>query len=123
GSGTSTNELDSLRKRTQGRLAELEKAREVLQSRQREARLFAADPPGYYRPLKAVTLDDVVRSSPKLKIAIVTMFGAFLGAAFAMCAMLFAEIRDRRIKTIGDLQRVTGLPVLATLGDLDRMNP
>jgi len=123
GSGTSTNELDTLLKRTQGRLAELEKAREVLQSRQREARLFAADPPGYYRPLTPVTVDDVVCYSPKLKIAVVTLFGAFVGVAFAVCAVLFAEIRDRRIKTTGDLERVTGLPVLATLGNLDRMNP
>src|SRR6185295_8959659 len=33
------------------------------------------------------------------------------------------EIADGRIKTAADVERVTGLPVLASLGDLTKMSP
>ena len=121
-SGKSAEDPDALLKRTQSRLDELEKTKLQLQSRQREARLFGQDPPGYYRLLAAATANDAVRHSGKLKVAVLTLFCAFCGFAFALCAALFAEVKDRRIKTAADLQRVTGLSVLATLGDLDRMS-
>ena len=121
-SGKSAEDPDELLKRTQNRLGELEKAKQLLQSRQREARLFAQDPPGYYRLLAAAAVNDAVRHSGQLKVAVLTLFCAFCGFAFAVCAALFAEVKDRRIKTAADLQRVTGLSVLAALGDLDRMS-
>ena len=121
-SGKDAEDLDTLLKRAQNRLEELEKAKLQLQSRQREARLFAQDPPGYYRLLAAATVNDAVRHSAKLKVAVLTLFSVFCGFAFAVCAALFAEVKDRRIKTAADLQRVTGLSVLAALGDLDRMS-
>ena len=121
-SGKDAEDLDTLLKRAQNRLEELEKAKQLLQSRQREARLFAQDPPGYYRVLAAATVNDAVRHGGKLKVAVLTLFAVFCGFAFAVCAALFAEVKDRRIKTAADLQRVTGLPVLATLGDLDGMS-
>jgi protein involved in polysaccharide export with SLBB domain/capsular polysaccharide biosynthesis protein len=116
------DELDALLKRTQTRFDGLEKLRSVLQSRWREARYFAADPSGYYRVFAAANEDDLVRRTPKLKIAIVTFFGGFVGMCLAAVASLLAEISDRRLKTVGDVERVTGLPVLATLGDLDSMD-
>ena len=120
-SDTDRDEINTLLQRAQGKLADLEKAKAVLQSRQREARLFAANPPPYYRLLAPATADDVVRYSPKLKIAVLTLFAGFFGGASVGFAVLIAEIMDRRIKSAGDLQRVTRLPVLATLDNLDRM--
>src|SRR5207302_4340358 len=108
-SGKSAEDPDALLKRTQSRLDELEKTKLQLQSRQREARLFAQDPPGYYRLLAAATVNDAVRHSGQLKVAVLTLFCAFCGFAFAVCASLLAEVKDRRIKTVADLQRVTGL--------------
>ena len=122
-SGKDAEDLDELLKRTQNRLGDLEKARQVLLTRQREARLFAKDPPGYYRLLGLATVNDVVRHGGQLKTLILMLFGGFCGFAFAVCAVLLAEVRDRRIKTAADLQRVTGLPVLATLGNLELMSP
>ena len=121
--GKAADDLEASLKRAQGRRDELEKARALLQSRQREARSFAADPPGYYRLLAPANVEDAARHGGRLKVAILTLFGGFFGFTVALCAALLAEITDRRIKTTGDLRRVTGLPVLATLGDLDRMSP
>ena len=122
GPGKNADELDTLLKRTEARIDAVEKSRSMLQSRAREAQLFAADPPGYYRVLSLVTEDDVVRHGARLKIAILALFGGCFGLVFAACAVLFTEVTDRQIKTSGDLRRVTRLPVLATLGDLDQMS-
>ena len=51
--------------------------------------------------------------------------GVFLGAfAFLVAAMLVSirELADPRIRTQADLERVTELPVWASLGELDRMS-
>lgn len=107
---------------TNARLEDLEKIRLVRQNRLREAQHFANDAPGYYRVFAAANKDDAVRYSPKLKVVILTLFGGFAGICFAVLAAFLVEISDRRAKTIDDVQRVTGLPVLATLGDLSRMS-
>jgi protein involved in polysaccharide export with SLBB domain len=94
----------------------------MLQSRLREAKYFAAEPQGYYRVFATANEEDLVHRTPKLKIAIVTLFGGFVGVCLAVVASLLAEVSDRRLKTVGDVERVTGLPVLATLGDLNYMS-
>ena len=56
-----------------------------------------------------------------LKIGIVTAFGGFVGIGASLGLLLLVELVDRRMRTTEDLVRVTKLPVLTTLGDLEGM--
>ena len=103
-------------------LDELEKAGAIMRGRRLEAVLFAANPLGEYRPYASATMADVGSFSSKPKIIVLTMVGAFLGFVLAACAVCFVEIKDRRIKTEEEVEMVTGLPALASLGDFASMN-
>jgi Mrp family chromosome partitioning ATPase len=49
--------------------------------------------------------------------------GGLIGLVGAGLVVAGAEITDNRLKSVADVEQVTGLPVLATLGDLDLMSP
>jgi protein involved in polysaccharide export with SLBB domain/Mrp family chromosome partitioning ATPase len=58
-----------------------------------------------------------------MKILAVTMMGAGMGLIGAVLMAFLCEVSDTRLKTVSDVERVTKLPVLATLGDLREMSP
>lgn len=103
------------------RLASLEDARIQLANRQREAELYAKDPPGMVRLFAPATLKTVETNMRPVKIGIVTIFGGMLGMIAALALVMLVELADSRLKTADDVKRVTRLPVLTTLGDLRRM--
>ncbi len=97
-------------------------ARLTLATRQREAQLFADEPPGYCQLMAAATPAEVITDSPKPKIAFLGVLGFAFGFVGCLFLVMFVEIMDDRLKNADDLKRVSRLPVLATLGNLERMS-
>jgi protein involved in polysaccharide export with SLBB domain/capsular polysaccharide biosynthesis protein len=105
----------------QMKLLSLEEAHVQLKARQREAELYASNPPGLAHVFAEASMKTVQAGMRGLKIGIVTAFGGFVGIGVSLVLLLLVELVDRRLRTTEDLVRVTKLPVLTTLGDLERM--
>jgi protein involved in polysaccharide export with SLBB domain/capsular polysaccharide biosynthesis protein len=103
------------------RLRSLEDARVALAARQREAQLYASNPPGIVRMFAPAQLKTVHSSHRRIKIGLLTIFGGGMGMVFGLLLVLILEVTDRRLRTAADVTRVTQLPVLTTLADLDGM--
>jgi protein involved in polysaccharide export with SLBB domain/capsular polysaccharide biosynthesis protein len=110
-------ELDIIR----AKLLSLEEGRVLLVNRQREAELYVANPPGIARVFAPATLKTVHTNHRRLKIGAAGMVGACLGLAGSFFFVLLTEFFDGRLKTSEDVRRVTKLPVLTTLGDMEAM--
>jgi protein involved in polysaccharide export with SLBB domain/capsular polysaccharide biosynthesis protein len=115
GPGAVNPEYDIIR----GKLQALDNSRQVLADREQEAQAFAANPPGNVRFFSPATLQDVRPDRRWLKVTLISIIGGLFGMAFAGACVFLAEIMDNRLKTVEDVQRVTKLPVIATLGDLN----
>lgn len=105
------------------KLRALEDSRLELLKRQREADLYAQDPPGNVRIFARADLAGVKTNLRRVKISLVTIVGAGLGCAATVLLVLLVEFLDNRVKTADDIRRVTQLDVLASLGDLNSMGP
>jgi hypothetical protein len=57
-----------------------------------------------------------------MKVGLVAAFFGLLGVLVAGGEVLRRELFDSRLKTEADVTRVTGLPVLANLGDIRQMS-
>jgi protein involved in polysaccharide export with SLBB domain/uncharacterized protein involved in exopolysaccharide biosynthesis/Mrp family chromosome partitioning ATPase len=100
----------------------LKKRREYLADRQQEAQLRLDNATGYFRILQQARLEDLSWRQP-LKGGLLWGFGAALFGVLASGLVIVGmELADRRIRSRADLKRVTRLPVLATLGNLDEMS-
>lgn len=104
-------------------LQSLENARAGLASRLNAAQLFRRDPPGYLRLFAEATPAEVTTESPRGKIVAVAGLGGLCGLGLAMGIVLLCEFGGSRLRTVADIERVTGLPVLASVGDLGKMTP
>jgi protein involved in polysaccharide export with SLBB domain/capsular polysaccharide biosynthesis protein len=103
------------------RLLSLEEAHAQLKARQREAELYATNPPGLAHVFAEASMKTAQASMRGLKIGIVSIFGGVVGLGATLSLLLLIELVDRRLRTTEDLVRVTKLPLLTTLGDLERM--
>jgi len=103
------------------RLEGLQQSRSLLASRQREAQLYEDSAQGSYRVFTPATLKDVDGSLRWIVAARAGVVGLVLGALVVGLAITMADLAGGRLKTVPDLERITGLPVLATLGDLNKM--
>lgn len=112
-------EIDIIRMR----LLSLEEGRVGLMARQREAALYAENPPGIARVFAPATAKTTESNMRWLKVALVTLFGGGVGLLGSLMLAALVEFADNRLKTVDDVRRVTRLPVLASLGDLERMSP
>ena len=104
------------------RYQSLELMRTTLASRQREAQIYAENAIGYYQIFTHASADRVSTKVNWRKSGMMIVAGTFLTMILAAGFIMAGEILDDRIKTAADLKRVTGLPILATLGDLSSMN-
>jgi len=104
------------------RLASLEAARLPLAARQRLFQNLVDTPPGQLQVLIPARPQDVLKNGREIKVASVSAFAALAGLVGAALLALLAEATGRRLKTDDDLRRVTRLPVLASLGNLRKMN-
>lgn len=105
----------------QMKLLSLEEAQVQLKSRQREAELYASNPPGLAHVFAEASMKTVQASMRGVKIGVVSVFGMLLGIGASLVLILLVEFVDRRLRTSEDVIRVTKLPVLTTLGDLEDM--
>jgi protein involved in polysaccharide export with SLBB domain/capsular polysaccharide biosynthesis protein len=103
------------------RLRSLEEARVQLASRQHEAQLYASDPPGIVRISAPADLRTTRSHHRRLKIGALTIFGGGVGMVFGLLLVFLTEITDHKLRTAEDIVRVTRLPILTTLGELDSM--
>lgn len=95
-----------------------EQLRSLLINRQRAIQVFKDKPPGNFKVMQAAGPETVAAHNPKVKVALVGAFFGILGMVFAAGELLRRELFDNRLKTASDVKRVTGLPVLASIGDL-----
>ncbi len=94
----------------------------TLSSRQREAELFQDNPPGYFSILAPASPEAVSTKNHLKKTLIFTVFGALFGFFFVAGFVAVREVLDDKVRSPADLERATGLPVLGTLGDLEKMD-
>ncbi|HEX3720225.1 MAG TPA: polysaccharide biosynthesis/export family protein [Verrucomicrobiae bacterium] len=111
-------ELDIVR----SKLLSLDQGRVELVNRQREAQLYLANPPGNCRVLAPASMKTVRESFRRVKIAILCLAGMVFGFCGSLFVVVLIEVADGRLKTADDVKRVTKLPILTTLGDLDAMD-
>ncbi len=103
------------------KLTALESARLSLLSRENMLQMFEKNSPGNYRILLPATIGEAIVHDPKLKVAFLTVFAAVMGAFLTALIVAGRELMDDRLKTADDVKRVTKLPVLARLNNLDKM--
>lgn len=104
------------------RLRSLEANRATLISRQRAIEPFLNAPPGYFSVLMPAAPVRTLEERHRLEMLLCGLLGAFFGFVGSAGQILFSEFVDNRLKTRADVRRVTGLPLLATLGDLKRLS-
>lgn len=103
------------------KLLALEDGRVHMANKQREAALYAEDPPGIVRVFAPANLKTVQKNHYLIKIGVVSAFGAGVGIFLTLLLAMLVEFADNRVKTSDDLKRVTRLPFLTSLGDLNSM--
>ena len=103
------------------RLHSLSDERVQLEQREHEAALYARNPPGIARVSALADLRTARSAHRRLKIGAVTIFGGALGTGASLLLVFLVEVTDRRLRTVDDVRRVTRLPVLTTLGNLEDM--
>jgi len=105
------------------RLRPLEVNRALLTERQRAIQPFRENPPGYFRVLLSATANPTQLLRYRLEIVLFAGLGALVGLFGSAAQIVLGEFLDNRIRTRADVRRVTGLPLLATLGNLKDMSP
>ena len=97
------------------------KVRASLAARQHEAELFQQNAPGYYDIVAPAVPERVFTKGHVKKSFLLAIMGGFFGAFLIAGLVVVREVLDDRIKTVSDLERATDLPVIGTLGDLNKM--
>ena len=105
------------------RLRTLEGNRELLIERQRAIQPFRDSPPGYFRVLQSASANPTQVLRYRLETVLFACLGAVVGFLGSAAQVLLGEFLCNRIETRADVRRVTGLPLLACLGDLGPMSP
>src|SRR6185436_18504979 len=104
------------------KLMNLEGNRTSLMAKKQEAQSYVDNPPGYAEIFEPAELADVHENNWKMKVMLTTVLGGLGGLFAGLFLVLLVEVFDERIKTIEDIKRVTKLPLLATLGNIKKMN-
>jgi protein involved in polysaccharide export with SLBB domain/capsular polysaccharide biosynthesis protein len=105
------------------RVRALETNRALLIERQRAIQPFRDAPPGYFRVLLSAAASPTQMQRYRLEVLLFACLGAVVGLLGSAGWILLRDLLENRIKTRTDVRRVTGLPLIATLGDLKRMSP
>lgn len=107
--------------RIRARQQSLEAAQSLLASRQREAQLYEENTIGYYRFFEAKP-EEVETTGRTTKVIMLTIAGGIAGLLLSGLVVCLGETLDDRVKTAADVKRVTSLPLLASLPNLDRLD-
>ncbi len=111
-------EIDIVR----AKLLSLQQGRVELINRQREAALYADNPPDAARVFAPATMKTVKPGMRTVKIGAAAFIGALFGFAATLALVMLTELLDDHLKSAEDVTRVTHLPVLGTLGEMENMN-
>lgn len=103
-------------------LHSLEDGRVRVETREREAESYAKNPPGVISVHAPANLASIKSNMRRVKVGLATIFGGLIGFGGSMGLVLLVELVDNRLKTVDDLKRVTKLPVIGTLDNLDRLD-
>lgn len=101
--------------RIRSRQQTLETSRSLLAGRQREAALYEENSQGWFRVFAMARPQDVESLRPTKKLITVTVGGFAVGAGMVALVGIVLTLLDNRIRSAGDLKRVTGVPVIGTL--------
>jgi protein involved in polysaccharide export with SLBB domain/capsular polysaccharide biosynthesis protein len=123
GKMASTGDVDPDGDMLRTRLQAVVNNRLTLASRAREAETVVDNPPGYARLFNKATTKDVKEAKRSTKVIFLGVFGGAVGGAISLLLLLVLELLDPKLKTPADAKRVTGLPVVASLGNLGKMTP
>jgi protein involved in polysaccharide export with SLBB domain/capsular polysaccharide biosynthesis protein len=123
GGGSSENTLSPELEIMRTKLLSVQQERIKLASKLTEAESLATEPPGMVEVLAPASMKTVQGNWRRLKIGIFSAFGGFLGIGGSLMLILLVEFTDKRLRTAADVERVTGLQVLTSLGNLHRMPP
>ncbi|HEY0455622.1 MAG TPA: polysaccharide biosynthesis/export family protein, partial [Verrucomicrobiae bacterium] len=106
-----------------GHLQALMNSRMMLAQRLREAQTYVRNPPGYCRIFALAEPETVSVSKSRMKVVMLAAFSGLMAGAGILLLLLALELLDPRLKTKSDVQRITELPVLSTLGNISKMSP
>jgi protein involved in polysaccharide export with SLBB domain/capsular polysaccharide biosynthesis protein len=98
------------------------KARDEIQKAAREAQIYAEASLGYFGMPDEANEKSIDKKNRWLKVSLVALLFGFLGSGLTAFVALVGEALDTTLKTPEDIMRVCKLPVLATLGDLQKMS-
>ncbi len=101
--------------RIKARQQDLETSRTLLAARHREALMHSQNAQGSFRLLGLDRPQDVVIVRPTQKLALFSLGGFAAAAGITSLVVTVLCLSDRRIRTVADLRRVTGLPILGAL--------
>lgn len=107
----------------QSRYQTLEAMRQTIEGHLSAARLLEQKSLGFFKLFSPISADRVAKKNPMKKSLIFALAGALFGIFSVGGFVVVREVFDNKIRSVGDLQNATGLPVLATLGDLNKMSP
>jgi protein involved in polysaccharide export with SLBB domain/capsular polysaccharide biosynthesis protein len=93
-----------------------------LLSKQREAQLYLKDPPGMAKIFAPASMKTVQSNLRVVKVSAIAIVGAIIGVVASLGVVFLVELMDGRLRNSEDVTRVTKLPVLTTLGDLQKMD-
>jgi hypothetical protein len=97
-------------------------SQQMMAARQREAQEYESHPPGYCRVFALAKPEEAMDNGWEFKTLFLALVAGVLGAGLALGMVVAVEFMDERLKTAEDLKRVTGLPLLASLGDVHKMS-
>ena len=100
----------------------LQATRDLFSGRQHEAQIYEENSPGLYRQFAPATEDSVETSNRWIKIIIATVVAFILGILGTVGVVLGRELMDLRIISGGDLRRITEVPVIARLPELESLS-
>jgi capsular polysaccharide biosynthesis protein len=100
----------------------LQATRDLFSGRQHEAQIYEENSPGLYRQFAPATEDSVETSNRWIKIIIATVVAFILGILGTIGVVLGRELMDLRIISGGDLRRITEVPVIARLPELESLS-
>ncbi|HEV8542692.1 MAG TPA: polysaccharide biosynthesis/export family protein [Verrucomicrobiae bacterium] len=98
------------------------KARDTEVDKERESRLFVENSLGYFGIPNEVTAANIGYKSRWIKVSLMAVVAGIIGLFVSLAIVLLTEMLDTTLRTPEDIKRVANLPVLATLGDLRKMN-
>lgn len=94
---------------------------DLLKARKREAEMYIEEVIPAYKAYEGSVYESVEEKNPTKIFLAVVFFGMAFGASTVFLIIIFFELLNDRVVTVGDMKRATDLPVLAGLTEFSRI--